>query len=208
MFHRTLCANRWVSGLVLALLIVFSANTVVSAGTITRFTVVDSSPSSWVARGYSDYTVTEQLGWMFTPGRNFDNGISFNIEGSPLAGTSVTYWRLNFAAPGDAEITPGLYSGFQRWPFQDANRPGLEFASTGRLDNMASGFFEVHEVTYGMGGEVLTFSADFTHYGEANLNNWAHVEIRYNIPIPEPGVAAMLMLGATCVVRRRRRCAA
>src|SRR5437763_7549362 len=29
----------------------------------TRFTIVDSSPSSWVARGYDNYTITPADGW-------------------------------------------------------------------------------------------------------------------------------------------------
>ena len=70
-------------------------------------------------------------------------------------------------------------------------RPGLEFGSTGRLDNQASGFFRILEVTYGGTGEVLTFAADFTHYGETNPNNFAVVELRYNATIvPEPLVQA------------------
>jgi len=169
----------------------------------TRFTVVDSSATSWVARGFSDYTVSPDLGWTFTTSRNFDNGIGFNITGPPLPGTTVSSWRLDFAAPFDALITPGLYEDFQRFPFQDADRPGLSFGSTGRLDNRASGFFEVYEATYDGDGDVLTFAADFTHFGEENPNNWAIVEIRYNTNVPAPGVLVPLAL-APLATRRRR----
>src|SRR5690606_19600437 len=112
-------------------------------------------------------------------------------------------WRMNFAAPFSAEITPGFYDDFQRWPFQDDDRPGLEFASTGRLDNMASGFFEVFEATYGPGGDVLSFSADFTHSAATNPANYAIVQIRYYaIPVPAP---ALLALGGLPLLFRRRR---
>jgi len=176
--------------------------------TVTRFTVVDSSPTSWVARGLQDYTVSHAVGWTFTPSRNFDNGIGFEITGTPITGTTVDRWFLDFAAPFDAELVPGVYDDFQRFPFQDSDRPGLEFGSTGRLDNQASGFFEVLEVSYGALGEVLSFSADFTHYGETNINNFAIVELRYNASlIPVPAAIWLFgsgLLGLVGMARRKK----
>jgi hypothetical protein len=189
----------------LSLCFVSSAN----GESVTRFTVVDSSPTSWVARGYRDYTVSPELGWTFVPSRNFDNGIGFNISGTPLPGTTVDNWFLNFAAPHRMELAPGHYSDFQRWPFQDADRPGLEFGSTGRLDNRASGFFDILEVTYDSKGTVLTFAADFTHYGEENTNNYAVVELRFNAStVPEPSTLTLSVLGLigiASLARFRRR---
>ena len=191
------------AGFCAALAVALFVSAAYAQPTETRFTVVNSSPTSWVARGYSNYTVTPDLDWVFTAGRNFDNGVSMNLSGPPPQGTTVTNWFLNFAAPFGAEITPGFYPDFQRWPFQNPDRPGLEFGSTGRLDNRASGFFEVFEATYDSQGEVLSFSVDFTHYGEENPNNWAIVEVRYNA-IPEPGAAALVVLGLPFLLRRRR----
>jgi hypothetical protein len=159
-----------------------------------------------VARGLDDYTVSPDIGWTFTPSRNSDNGVGFEIVGSPLPGTSVDRWFLDFAAPFNAEITAGFYPDFQRFPFQNSDRPGLEFGSTGRLDNQASGFFEIFEATYAPSGDVLSFSADFTHFGETNPNNFAIVELRYNV-VPEPSTALLLAFGLMGLVingRRRR----
>jgi hypothetical protein len=117
----------------------------------------------------------------------------------------VDYWRLNFSAPFDALITPGSYPNFQRWPFQAADRPGMEFASTGRLDNQAGGFFNGYEATYGPSGEVLSFAADFTHYGETTQANYAIAQIRYNATVPEPvGAAVIAACGALLMFRRSR----
>ncbi len=67
---------------------------------------------------------------------------------------------------------------------------------------MASGFFDVLEATYAPDGTVLSFAADFTHYGEANQNNYAIVELRYNaVPAPAAGLAC---IGVLALSRRRR----
>lgn len=189
----------------LATILIWSINAIGLAAE-TRFTIVDSSPTSWVARGYDNYTVTPAQGWSFTTSRNFDNGIDFRVEGPPLPGTNVDYWRMQFAAPFNATIMPGHYANFQRFPFQAANRPGLAFASTGHLDNRASGFFDVLEVTYGPGGQVTSFAANFTHYGEEISTRYAIVEFRYNSLIPEPTSSTLMALGilASIVCRRSR----
>lgn len=173
----------------------------------TRFTIVDSSPTSWVAHGLSDYTVSAETGWMFTTARNSSNGATIQAWGAPLPETDELSWYLNFAAPLGAEITPGFYPDFQRFPFQDWHWPGLEFRSTSRGNNRASGFFEVYEVTYDPAGEVLSFAADFTHYGEEDPDNWAIVEVRYNATVPDPGTATLAALGAFLTLCRRRRSA-
>jgi hypothetical protein len=129
---------------------------------------------------------------------NFDNGTQITLEGPPLPGTTVNRWRLNFAAPHDGPLTPGIYPDFQRWPFQASDRPGLEFSSTGRLDNRASGFFEILNTQTG-------FAANFTHYGETNTNNWAVVEVRYNATfVPEPTIAILLVAYGALPIRRRK----
>ena len=169
----------------------------------TRFTVIDSSPTSWVARGYHNYTVSPAINWNFQV-NNGGNALAFNLTGTPPGGTTVDNWFMTFGAPGNAVITPGVYANFQRWPFNDATHPGLSFGSTGRLDNAASGTFEVLEVTYGPGNQVLTFAANFTHYGEANTNNWAICELRYNSTVPAPGVCTIAAALAPLTLRRRR----
>jgi hypothetical protein len=76
-----------------------SAGAVAEAGAF-RFTIVDSSPSSWVARGYDNYTVTPADGWTFTRSGDPDNGtVRVRLSGPPLPGTSVDYWDMTFATP-------------------------------------------------------------------------------------------------------------
>jgi hypothetical protein len=90
----------------------------------------------------------------------------------------------------------------------DAGRPGLSFSSTGRLDNRAAGFFEVLDVTYagGNSGEVTSFSADFTHYGEERASSFSIVEFRFNATaVPEPSSAGVLFLATSALVLFRKR---
>lgn len=177
-------------------LILFCFSSGAFAVTITSFTILESSSSSWVARGLSDYTVTEELGWSFNVFRNFDNGINFNIRGPALTGTSVDLWFIEFSAPFYNALVPGFYYDFQRWPFQDYDRPGLSFGSTGRLDNSASGFFEILDVAYDPSGDVISFAANFTHYGETLTDRYAIAELRYNYTsVPEPSSLILIMLG-------------
>ena len=195
---------------VLGLVFIFAVSWASTASGVpmTRFTVVDSSPTSWVARGLQDYTVTPELGWTFDVSRNFDNSIGFDIFGPALPGTSVSHWFIDFAAPFDEALQPGFYPDFERWPFQAPDRPGLAFGSSGRLDNRASGFFEILEVTYGAGGSVFSFAADFTHYGETNVNNYAIAELRFNAganAAPEPSSLLLVAVGGClCFARRGR----
>jgi hypothetical protein len=188
-----------------ALIFAVAICTAAHAAPETRFTIVDSSSSSWVARGYKNYTVSPSIGWTFSASRNFSNGVGFTISGTALPGTSVTDWGLNFSAPNNALITPGVYPNFARWPFQASDQPGLEFESTGRLDNQAAGTFTVYDATYSSTGQVLSFAADFTHYGETIPANYAIAQIRYNTNVPEPTTAALLVPAYVVMLARRSR---
>lgn len=203
---RERCVLRGTVGALAALLglVALAAPSESRATSETRLTVVTSSPTSWVARGYEGYTVAPELGWTFTPTRTFGNAIQFSIRGAALPGTDVSEWFLTFSAPYQAELEPGFYPDVERWPFQDLDRPGLEFGSSGRLDSRAGGFFEVFAATYGQAGEVLAFAADFTHYGETHPENFAVVQLRYNA-VPEPSTGLLVGLGVVRLALGRRR---
>ena len=129
-------SNRLSSlGCVLSVSRLLSSSSDARAGAVTRFTVVDSSPTSWVARGYSDYTVTPDIGWTFTAGRNFDNGVSIDLSGPALPGTTVTDWGLDFAAPfwGRKSASIGRKPVFIIGLFTMAFAPSLPFLAAGYL---------------------------------------------------------------------------
>jgi hypothetical protein len=75
-------------------------------------------------------------------------------------------WYLVFAAPAGASLTPGIYEGATRWPFQSSTTPGLDVSGGSRGCNTLTGRFVVHEALYGAGGQVLRFAADYEQHCE------------------------------------------
>lgn len=98
-----------------------------------------------------------------TVSRNFDNGITFDFAGDE-------FWTLDFAAPGDIDLAPGVYAGATRFPFQDPAEPGLALGGDGRGCNTLTGTFEIHEVEYDADGNVLVFSANFEQHCEGGVD--------------------------------------
>ena len=65
---------------------------------------------------------------------------------------------LNFAAAGNEQLTPGVYTNAVRWPFHSST-PGLSVYGDGRGCNTLTGSFEVKGVVYGTDafGKVSSF---------------------------------------------------
>jgi hypothetical protein len=127
-----------------------------------------------------------------TATRNFDNGVTIRV--GP--------WSIDFTAPNNALITPGSYLDATRFPFQDADEPGLSMSGDGRGHNELVGHFQVLDAAYGPAGEVLRFSADFEQRGA-----WAGAallgKIRFNV-VPEPSTFASVGIALGLILGRRR----
>jgi hypothetical protein len=91
--------------------------------------------------------------------RNFDNGVSASINGD-------TWWNLDFAAPADATLLPGIFENAQRFPFQDIDAPGLSLSGDGRGCNTLTGRFVVHQAEYDDDGLPIKFDAAFDQFCE------------------------------------------
>lgn len=147
--------NRYVLAL-----IVYVATASVAAAEVTIEIVSD--PGDYIGQGltysYDDTNADIRFG------RNYDNGISVNINNLP--GEPSDRWTLNLAAPGNAEIQPGVYDGATRFPFQAVDEPGLSFSGNGRGCNQLTGSFDVIDVAYDDAGEVTALSASFEQHCE------------------------------------------
>ena len=123
---------------------------------------LNSQPGDYIGGGIQQ-TITTATGG-FTATQNFGGGVSIQFSSSQ-PGTFL-FWTLDFAAPGNAPLTIGVYENATRFPFQAATEPGLDVSGDGRGCNMLTGRFEVLEVTYGTNGTVKSFAADFEQHCE------------------------------------------
>lgn len=169
----------------------------------------ESASGTWVTRGW-DIEIGPEDNWDFSVGRIFTTGYSISMDnqnsgssGSIYPGQSYDLW---FEAPDGGLLTPGLYSGASRFPFNDSGTPGFDISSTGRGNNMIDGSFEVFEATYDASDNLLSFSADFSVIEEDDPARWINGSIRFNASaIPEPGSLAIVSLcSLACFVPRRR----
>lgn len=145
----------------------------------------NSSPGDWIGQGQEVLLTTDDVD--FYPRINYDNGVGFwinNFAQNPWP--NYIWWSLNFAAPYNARIVEGLYENAARFPFQNADQPGLDLSGSGRGCNRLSGEFEVLEAVYDPDtGNIVSFAADFVQYCETWMPP-LYGSIRYNSDVPLP----------------------
>jgi len=140
-----------------------------------------SEPGDFIGQGETVW-VTPADGFDFSVSRNFDNGVAFSIDNfndPTVPFQDRRWWYLDLAAPFDAELTVGAYEDATRFPFQEESAPGLDFSGNGRGNNTLTGRFDITEVSYGPGGDVLQFAANFEQHGEGD-DPALFGQIRYN----------------------------
>ena len=115
----------------------------------------------------------------FTATRNFDNGVSI----SEIHPTFAQWWYLDFAAPGNGALAPGVYANATRFPFQLAADPGLSISGEGRGCNQSMGRFIVLEAAYLPDGTPTAFAADFEQHCEG-FAAALYGSIRFNSTAP------------------------
>jgi hypothetical protein len=165
----------------------------VHAATFFYFT---SSPASWIGQGQtltltSDFSVTR----MYDQGA-YTNSVHIRADG----------YELTVVGPVLSLPTIGFYPDATRWPFMSTG-PGMAFTGPGRGNNMLTGNFNVLQANYDATGQVTAFAVDFVQYDEGNPAAWSRGSVRFNsnIPLPEPGVSAILTTGLAAICLRRGR---
>jgi hypothetical protein len=93
---------------------------------------------------------------------NYDGGVSVNVVGD-------TFWSLDVAAPGNAELTPGKYSGAQNFPFQATDQPGLSFDGDGRGCDTVTGSFTVYQAQFDISGIPEKLDLTFVQHCDGEL---------------------------------------
>jgi hypothetical protein len=137
---------------------------------------LDSDPGDYIGGGAVTFFAQED--GSFTARRNYANGVSVAFNTPNYS----HWWYLDFGAPDGQFLATGLYSGAARFAFREPGQPGLDIYGDGRGCNTLTGGFEVKEVTYGSGDEIVTFRATFEQHCEgaaAALRG----EIRFNATV-------------------------
>jgi len=208
---------HWARALV-AGAVVFCSLSAVAALPQTASVYMKSDPGSYVGGGIGAEEVTwvHGIDGVFTASTNFDQGISINYQGDE-------WWSFDFAAPEYDPVTNTVdgqplverfYNNATRFPFNSPTKPGLSVSGAGRGNNTLSGWFNVLEVDYDVGGEVRSFAVDFRQFGESsNLTGPSlYGSMRYNssipltlVPVPEPETFVMVAVGLAGILVARRR---
>jgi len=115
----------------------------------------------------------------FTAFSNFSNGarVRFVTPGF------THFWDLNLAAANNAVLQPGAYEGAQRWPFQAAGHPGLDFSGDGRGCNTLTGRFDVLEIVRDSTGAITQLAANWEQHCEG-FAAALFGQIRFNSDVP------------------------
>lgn len=76
------------------------------------------------------------------------------------------WWYLEFRAPSNGHLAPGLFTNAERAPFVTGKAPGLEISGDGRGCNVLSGQFEVKKLTWTASGAVGEMDVVFEQHCE------------------------------------------
>lgn len=149
----------------------------------------DSANSTWVGQGESRLaSLSNDYDFIVEP--IWGNGLSIKIVRdlghlNPLNDS----WMLRFSTPFGGPLVEGLYLDAYRYPFQDADQPGLDFSGNSRMQNISSGFYEILDIEFDSNGTLNTLAIDFTQYENFDRTRWLSGSLRYNsgiavVPLP------------------------
>src|SRR5437016_2688634 len=145
-------------GLLVILFAAFVCSTAAQAQ-VTSLTMI-SDAGDYIGGGqFYFYTPADGT---FTAQQNFAQGVSLAFNTPSFD----HFWYLDFAAPNSQPLTVGTYLGATRFPFQASSEPGLSVYGDGRGCNMLTGSFQVLQVTYGSGTDIVAFDALFEQHCE------------------------------------------
>ena len=90
-------------------------------------------------------------------------------------------WELDLSVPDDRQFEPGHYSTAQRYPFQNAGRPGLALSGGGRGCNEVAGEFTIGKIQRDATGRIASLAADFSQMCDGEVAS-LHGTVRLNAP--------------------------
>ena len=133
----------------------------------------------------TDY-ITQGLSFNYTDATASFTVSSWNPNNNDAA-FSITanngdWWWVEFAAPTGQPLTPGVYNGCTRYPF-NGPEAGFNLSGNGRGCNNLAASFTVHQAVFDQDGNVVIFWASFYQNCEGG-SPAAWGEIMYNATTP------------------------
>jgi uncharacterized delta-60 repeat protein len=157
-------------------------NGTVTAAAASTSLVMTSQKGDYIGQGQS-YNYTPANATITASVLN--GGVETNAVEVHVTAPNNDYWYLDFAAPNQARLVPGTYTGATRWPFQAAGVPGLDIAGEGRGSNTLTGQFTVIQALYDAQGNITAFAADFTQFGD-NSKSSLSGRVMYDSSLSSP----------------------
>lgn len=142
-----------------------------------NFLCLVNQGSEEVAGGARSVTTDSEA--TFRPQPQYGNAISITVEGKKR-------YRLEFGPPKGKALITGLYTGAERWPFNEGPAPGLDISVDSSGCNRSEGQFRVREIEVS-DGRVRRFVADFDGGCEGSLGKGGHTIGRIAVTDDTPG---------------------
>ena len=137
---------------------------------------LNSQPGDYIGGG-TEQTITPAQG-AFSAGQGANNVVTVSFQ----APNPSNWWTFRFAPLAGEVLTPGVYEGATRWPFQGPSHPGLDVSGNGAGCNRLEGRFVVLEAVYA-GSAVTQFAADFEQHCDG-LTPALFGSVRFNSAVP------------------------
>ncbi len=123
-----------------------------------------STPGDWIGQGFTARYGLADGTWRASLSDDRER-IEIQFDGG-----SATWWSLNLAAPEGDSLAVGSYENAARWPFQEAQQPGLDFSGSGRGCSKLTGRFVIHDLAIDHAGELHRLHVSFRQHCESGAS--------------------------------------
>ncbi len=138
-----------------------------------------SAAKSYVGQGLTRaYDNAENKDHLFRASSNSKSHLQVSVQ------TKNEDWSLSISAPEGKELTANtIYLEATR---SGGKQPSISFSGCGRCSNNFTGSFVIHELVWGVEGEVKSLAIDFLQFDDGVEYAWIVGTIRYHSTFPAP----------------------
>ena len=133
----------------------------------TTFLSFASSPGDFIGGGETHRYVLTDGTWAASYAGSTEASF-LQVSVVPVTTPWSWFWYLHLGAPAGQTLHVGTYESAERWPFQSAAHPGLDFSGTGRGCNTLVGRFVISELSLGPSNTISRLHATFEQHCEGS----------------------------------------